>query len=136
MTVAFVAKLTDKDRQLEKRRQDTLHITYLTAFRCLLQAILPPHPDRQYTILDLGCGTGIWALDMAFSRPNVKVVGLDIGDAPSDARGRPGNLHFLPGVDFEGPEWPLPEGAFDVVRCGFLAGSVSDWPALLQRIQR
>src|SRR5262249_54279869 len=43
----------------------------------LPRAILPP-VTRLNTILDVGCGTGRWALDVAQQFPQTRVIGLDI----------------------------------------------------------
>lgn len=37
-----------------------------------------PHGDE--TILDIGCGPGGWALDVAFAHPHMRVVGLDLDE--------------------------------------------------------
>src|SRR5437763_13224521 len=36
-----------------------------------------PDPSRLKNILDLGCGPGGWALDMAFALPDAEVEGMD-----------------------------------------------------------
>lgn len=38
---------------------------------------LPIPTDQPITILDSACGAGFWALDMATTYPNIKVIGLD-----------------------------------------------------------
>lgn len=52
---------------LEVARKDQLHVAPLY--------VNPQEPPR---ILDLGCGTGIWAIDMADKYPTAEVVGLDL----------------------------------------------------------
>lgn len=37
-------------------------------------------PDGPREILDLGTGTGIWAMDIAEAYPNSQVTGIDIGE--------------------------------------------------------
>jgi methylase of polypeptide subunit release factors len=50
--------------QPEKDRMDIYHKLFLVARRDQLhQAPIPRHGEAR--ILDLGCGTGIWAIDMA-----------------------------------------------------------------------
>ena len=50
--------------QQEKDRMDIFHKLFLVArHESLHQA--PVVPNYQSRILDLGCGTGIWAIDMA-----------------------------------------------------------------------
>lgn len=53
--------------QPEKDRMDIYHKLFLVARRDQLHSA-PVPPDARWgppRILDLGCGTGIWAIDMA-----------------------------------------------------------------------
>lgn len=57
----------------EQARMDMQHHIYLMLFNGeLYKAPLPTHIHRA---LDIGCGTGKWALDFADSRPNTQVIG-------------------------------------------------------------
>jgi ubiquinone/menaquinone biosynthesis C-methylase UbiE len=52
----------------------------------LTKAMGEPFPERidlegVTRILDIGCGTGGWALDVASSYPSIEVVGIDISEA-------------------------------------------------------
>jgi len=50
----------------EKDRMDIYHQFFAVARRGQLhQAPVPTQPNVQPRILDVGCGTGIWAIDMA-----------------------------------------------------------------------
>jgi ubiquinone/menaquinone biosynthesis C-methylase UbiE len=53
--------------QQEKDRMDILHKFFLVARRDYLHAapVIPCAPGERFEILDLGAGTGIWAMDMA-----------------------------------------------------------------------
>lgn len=119
------------------KRAEVLHSIYLEAFHSLLQAILPPRPGLRYRVLDLGSGAGTDAFEIATSRPDVDVIGLDIGSPSQEVQqlGYP-NLRFIEGVDFESPNWGVRSGSFDLVRCKLLAGCVSNWSLLLERIKR
>src|SRR5947207_8555719 len=37
-------------------------------------------PESLHTVLDLGCGPGGWALDVAFEQPHMDVTGVDISE--------------------------------------------------------
>jgi 2-polyprenyl-3-methyl-5-hydroxy-6-metoxy-1,4-benzoquinol methylase len=61
----FRPALTDAT-QPEKDRMDIYHKLFAVARRDQLhQAPVPVQPHLQPRILDVGCGTGIWAIDMA-----------------------------------------------------------------------
>lgn len=56
----------DATLQPEKDRMDIYHQFFAVARRGQLhQAPVPSEPHLQPRILDVGCGTGIWAIDMA-----------------------------------------------------------------------
>ncbi|KAG9044043.1 hypothetical protein FS837_008858 [Tulasnella sp. UAMH 9824] len=55
-----------------------LHLGSLYASKHLVETALKPNPDCPPAILDVGTGSGRWALDMAIQFPHAEVVGLDI----------------------------------------------------------
>ncbi|KAI9835358.1 MAG: hypothetical protein M1837_003805 [Sclerophora amabilis] len=98
--------------QPEKDRMDIFHKFFQVARdeRIHQAPLFPGHGPMR--ILDLGTGTGIWAIDMA-----------EI----------PRNLRFRIPQDFESP-WALGESSFDLIHLRVGVGSVSSWPELYQRI--
>lgn len=62
------------------------------------------------TILDIGTGNGIWALEMASEKLSCKVIGLDIRP-PSEQQGKPKNLSYCEADIAE--VWPLESGSID-----------------------
>ncbi|KZO93175.1 S-adenosyl-L-methionine-dependent methyltransferase [Calocera viscosa TUFC12733] len=77
--------------------------------------IAPLHKLRPGAILDLGTGSGIWALEMAAEFPDAKVLGVDM--LPVVARHAPPNCAFE--VVNLAQEWPFPPQAFDVIHSRF-----------------
>ncbi|KAI0434919.1 S-adenosyl-L-methionine-dependent methyltransferase [Xylaria sp. FL1042] len=60
----------------EQNREDMLHAMMLEATNGqLFYAPIPQYPQR---ILDLGTGTGIWAIEIADRYPSAEVLGLDL----------------------------------------------------------
>lgn len=60
----------------EHDRLDSMHALFLKAL-CSAPLIHVPHtPNGRF--LDLGCGTGIWAIAMAEAYPNAYVLGVDL----------------------------------------------------------
>jgi tRNA G46 methylase TrmB len=62
----------------EKDRMDICHKLFLVARREQLHSARLVANYENPRILDLGCGTGIWAIDMADKYPNAEVVGIDL----------------------------------------------------------
>ncbi len=109
--------------QDELERLDSMHCAwYIVALDNRLHlATLRPGPLR---ILDIGYGTGIWAVEMKKRYPDSKIIALDIGnDHPTvDVDGRPVDygVDFLPGVDFMQDVLDLEEGSFDFIHAGMV----------------
>ncbi|WP_376797334.1 class I SAM-dependent methyltransferase [Thermogemmatispora sp.] len=93
-------------------------------------------------VLDLACGPGGWALELAFHFPKAEILGVDISAqvieyarAQAWSRGLE-NVHFQVMNVME----PLafPDGSFDLINgrllCGFMLPSA--WPRLLQECFR
>ncbi|KAF9873066.1 methyltransferase domain-containing protein [Colletotrichum karsti] len=72
----------------------------------LFLAPISEHPQK---ILDLGTGTGIWAIDMADEFPSAEVIGTDL--SPTQPEWTPPNCRFHMD-DFE-LEWRWPDEHFD-----------------------
>lgn len=85
-------------------------------------------------ILDIGTGTGIWAIDMADAYPNAEVLGIDISLIQPHMI--PANLSFKL-RDFDGPWQPVIQlESWDLIHMRMLAGSVSSWPEVYAKVFR
>ena len=124
---AEMARLTDQDRLLTKG----------------MGGLLPEQSDlsRFHRILDIGCGPGGWALDVAYAYPEKEVVGIDVSQQMIDyanARARVqdmGNASFLV-MDATRP-LDFPDAYFDLVNArtiGFFPTTV--WPNLMRECMR
>ncbi|KAF4973672.1 hypothetical protein FZEAL_9264 [Fusarium zealandicum] len=91
-----------------------------------------PLDQNMQTVVDIGTGTGIWAIDFADEFPNTKVIGTDI--SPIQPTWVPSNLEFQ--IDDCTQEWTFPENSLDYVHMRFLVGSIQDWPALYKQAYR
>uniref|UniRef100_UPI0035E46575 class I SAM-dependent methyltransferase n=1 Tax=Thermogemmatispora sp. TaxID=1968838 RepID=UPI0035E46575 len=99
---------------------------------------LPP----QGRVLDLACGPGGWALELAFQYPRAEVIGVDISRqaieyarAQAQSRGLE-NVHFAVMNVMERLDWP--DASFDLINgrllCGFMLPAA--WPRLLAECHR
>lgn len=104
----------------EQDRLRILHQIYLNIFNLELTTV--PLLDPRM-ILDVGTGTGEWAMGMAERYPACDVVGIDI--SPIAERAVPINCHWE--VDDAELEWERPAGSIDLVHFRSMSGAFSDW---------
>src|SRR5512146_2838198 len=101
-------------------------------------------PIQQPTdILDVGCGSGRWAMEMAAQFPNARVVGLDLVPPPDEGKSlghgldtRPSNYLFAVGNILEG--LPFPDASFDFVHQRLLITAIprDRWPGVIAELAR
>lgn len=89
--------------------------------------LAPIRQDISHAI-DLGCGTGAWAIDFADSHPDCDVVGLDLSPIQPDVV--PPNLSFI--VDDATKVWAFGT-PFDYVHTRAIASGIRDWPSLVEQ---
>ncbi|KAM0239566.1 hypothetical protein ACHAP5_008212 [Fusarium lateritium] len=93
---------------------------------------LAPIEDNPQNILDIGTGTGIWAINMADEFPSAKVVATDI--TPSQPNFVPPNLEFQ--IDDAQQEWTFEPESFDFIHIRYLQGSINDWDKLYSQMYK
>ncbi|KAE9582610.1 Secondary metabolism regulator LAE1 [Colletotrichum fructicola] len=84
---------------------------------------LAPLGDSPQNVLDVGTGTGIWAIDFADEFPSADVIGVDI--SPIQPGWVPPNCKFQ--IDDIEQDWTFPDSHFDFVHVRNMEGSVSNW---------
>ncbi|KAL8330774.1 hypothetical protein RB593_001644 [Gaeumannomyces tritici] len=107
----------------------THHYTLLYFDNKLFQAPIGDNPQK---VLDVGTGTGIWAIDFADQFPGAHVIGTDI--SPIQPSWVPPNCEFT--LDDAQLEWTWPANYFDYIHIRDLYGSIDDWSALYKRAFR
>lgn len=87
-------------------------------------------------ILDVGCGTGRWAYEMAQVFPQATVVGCDLVEPHAGTSALPPNYRFVQADLLKG--LPFPDQSFDFVHQRFLmlALPASAWPGVLRELVR
>jgi ubiquinone/menaquinone biosynthesis C-methylase UbiE len=95
------------------------------------------NPD---SILDVGCGTGRWAIEMAMQFPHANVIGIDVvlpsAEEPAEPPARPANHTFLAGNILEG--LPFPDRNFAFVHQRYMIGAIprDQWPPVVRELMR
>lgn len=115
-------------------------------FNKAMGGLLPEQSEQAlsqvHTLLDIACGPGGWALEVAQTYPDIEVTGLDISQgminyATLQARASTlENAHFQVANVME----PLnfPDNSFDLVNARHLEGVIptAAWPSLLKEMIR
>ncbi len=109
----------------EQARLDLLHHLFTMVLGGeLYTAPLPTEPQR---VLDVGTGTGIWAIEMADRFPTATVVGTDL--SPIQPGFVPPNVQFY--IDDAESDWIFRDfEKFDFIHGRALCGGIADWPRL------
>ena len=89
------------------------------------QLFLAPIQNPQ-KILDIGTGTGLWAIDMADYFPQAEIVATDL--SPIHPPTLPPNLTFE--IDDANSTFTYPPNHFDMIHIRGLTGCIKSWPAL------
>ncbi|KAF5026816.1 hypothetical protein F66182_1100 [Fusarium sp. NRRL 66182] len=110
----------------EQDRMDLVHHIYSLILDGKLH--LAPIDNNVQRVLDLGTGTGIWAIDFADDHPSAEVIGNDL--SPIQPEWNPPNCTFE--VDDYEDEW-LYRREFDFIHARELEACVGDEDLLLQR---
>src|SRR6266498_2013818 len=89
-------------------------------------APIVPSPQK---ILDLGTGSGIWAIEFADKYPSAEVIGVDTAAVqPQDV---PVNLQFE--VDDIENDWLWPKNTFDFIHVREVVLAIRNWPRLIRQ---
>ena len=127
-SAAEMARLTQQDRLLTQG----------------MGGLLPEKVDLSQVqgILDIGCGPGGWALDVAYAHPKIEVTGIDISKLVIEYAQAQAKVQWLNNAHFMSMDAlkPLafPDDSFDVINARFLFGFMSReaWPQLVAECRR
>ncbi|OAL30125.1 hypothetical protein AYO20_08928 [Fonsecaea nubica] len=89
---------------------------------------LAPISDSGLRVLDIGFGTGTWAIAMGDTYPEAEIIGVDI--SASAPEWVPPNTRFEI-ADVE-DDWTF-RAPFDYIHCRYMAGAIRNWPQLMRR---
>ncbi|KAF4811474.1 putative methyltransferase tdiE [Colletotrichum siamense] len=119
--------IPNDDKELD--RQDLEHHLWLLTLDDRLGLAPPCQPNANVgRVLDVGTGTGIWAMNYGEEHPQVRVYGNDLSPVQPDHT--PPNVRFE--VDDVEDEWTFSR-PFDYIHSRVMTSSISDWSLYLRR---
>ncbi|PVF98011.1 S-adenosyl-L-methionine-dependent methyltransferase, partial [Serendipita vermifera] len=99
----------------------------------IVERLLYPMDGYQQRVLDVGCGTGMWATDMAFRFPHVSVLGIDLAPLVHDPAKHPPNLRFQTHDINRGMNYFYDQ--FDFIQMRSVAPGLKDAAKTIQELQ-
>ncbi|PGH35078.1 hypothetical protein GX50_02109 [[Emmonsia] crescens] len=109
----------------EQEREDMKHSMIINLCGGKLHYAPLESPHR---IIDIGTGTGVWAIDMGDKYPGAHVLGIDL--SPIQPMWVPPNVRFM--VDDAECPWLHPDDHFDFVHIRHLTAAIKDFPKLVK----
>ncbi|AEO66840.1 uncharacterized protein THITE_2115309 [Thermothielavioides terrestris NRRL 8126] len=94
--------------------------------------LTPLDPARVQKVVDIGTGTGLWAIDFGEAFPNAEVIGTDV--SPLQPSWVPPNVKFE--LDDANLEWTWKANTFDFIHLRLMSGTISDWASLYREAFR
>jgi SAM-dependent methyltransferase len=112
----------------EKDRLDLQHHQFTLTFKGKLCTAPIATEKKLHRVLDIGTGTGIWAIDFADEHPETAVIGVDL--SPIQPVHIPPNLTFQ--VDDVEEPWTYQE-KFDFIYSRMMIGSFANVPRFIEQ---
>jgi len=111
----------------EQDREDMKHAMMVNLCQRLHFA---PLVEGGGNILDMGTGTGIWAIEMGDLYPGANVLGVDL--SPIQPEWVPPNVKFM--VDDVESPWLRPLNHFHYIHARHTVMAIKNWPRLMKRV--
>ncbi|KAL8688934.1 MAG: hypothetical protein Q9218_005272 [Villophora microphyllina] len=118
----------EADPEIPCAELDRLDLTHQKIRILLNQQLLLCPVKNPKSVLDVGTGTGIWAIEYGDDHPDTSIIGTDL--SPTQPSWVPPNVKFE--VDDCEEPWTFTE-KFDVVHARYLAAAIQDWPKLISQ---
>jgi cyclopropane fatty-acyl-phospholipid synthase-like methyltransferase len=112
----------------ENDRLDLQHHLFMLTLGGKLYNSPIPKEKNLHRVLDVGTGTGIWAIDFADEHHESQVIGIDL--SPIQPSFIPPNLKFE--IDDLEEPWTFPE-PFDFIFARMMVGSFASFPRFFEQ---
>jgi len=116
------------DDEDEADRLDLQHHLWLKTLDGKL-FLAPLDEKNLQNVLDIGTGTGIWAIDFADEHPSAEVIGIDL--SPCQPTFVPPNCRFE--IDDCEEPWTFKQ-KFDYIHGRVLVAAFKDWPKVFKQV--
>jgi len=113
------------DKQLDA--EDFVHQMFLLVLDTKLFLAPLEEPKK---VLDIGTGSGIWAIDFADQFPSAEVIGVDL--SPVQPSFVPPNCRFE--IEDVIQPWTYPLNSFDYIHLRMMTGSIPNWTAFYKKV--
>ncbi|CCE35189.1 uncharacterized protein CPUR_02120 [Claviceps purpurea 20.1] len=121
--------IPNDDQQIESEELGHHMMTMLFDDQLFLA---PLEKDKINRVLDVGTGSGIWAIEFADRFPNASVIGTDL--SPSQPQWVPPNVRFE--IDDATLDWTWNDNHFDFIHARYLFGGIQDWAGFFKEAYR
>ncbi|KAG5921216.1 hypothetical protein E4U42_005939 [Claviceps africana] len=115
------------NEDVEQEREDMKHA--MVKLLCSQKLHFAPIGNNPQEVLDIGTGTGIWAIEMGDLFPSAHILGIDL--SPIQPDWLPPNVRFM--VDDAESPWLYPRNHFDYIHSRNTVMAIKDWDTLYQR---
>ncbi|KAI8281161.1 Secondary metabolism regulator LAE1 [Colletotrichum sp. SAR11_57] len=111
----------------DQNEMDRLDYAHLVTTKILGDKlyVAPIEEKNIHQVLDIGTGTGLWAIDFADRFPAAEVHGIDLSAIQPEWA--PPNVKF----EIDDVESPWVDRTYDFINCHWMMGSIQDWPKLI-----
>ncbi|KAE9574439.1 hypothetical protein CGMCC3_g9700 [Colletotrichum fructicola] len=123
-------KYTAPNDEQEQDRLDLQHNLFLLTFDNALGLAPPNQPNSNVQrVLDVGTGTGIWAIDFGEDHEGAEVLGIDLSHSMPEFV--PPNVRFE--IDDLDEEWTYSQ-PFDYIHTRGMNSCIADWRVFLTKV--
>ncbi|KAF1359127.1 S-adenosyl-L-methionine-dependent methyltransferase [Lizonia empirigonia] len=116
----------------DEQEQDRLDIKYASLQLVFSDKVTFAPIEHPQQILDIGTGTGIWAIDAGEQFPGATITATDL--SPIQPTWVPPNVKFE--IDDAEAEWTWPLSHFDLVHMRTMTGGIRNWDKLFAQAFR